>query len=307
MRGEAFLEKPMLRFAVLASGYLLMGAPLDAQPERLANRSLLISLDRGGALYRVAARDGARQPILTARVGAQIDGQWVRSTDYPRCRSGEAAFSDALGAGRQLTVSCSRLPARPDLSYQIQLYEQHPYAAIQVDVSNHPAKPVTVRSIRSVEAAGQPLVGLPGPAAADRILSDSYSEDWPRLAIYDLGKGPRQMHRAAWSQVIYNRETKQSWFVGALSANRFLTLIHLGYEGSDDPRITTGTTELQREYSLRQGSANQIIELSLPLDPGQSMASERVMLAAGPDYLGHLAAYGEAFAPCTTLEYRLRT
>ncbi len=36
------------------------------------------------------------------------------------------------------------------------------------------------------------------------------------------------------------------------------------------------------------------IELSLPLNPGEEMSSERVMFAAGPDYLGQLRAYGSA-------------
>src|SRR6185437_14550609 len=146
--------------------------------------------------------------------------------------------------------------------------ENNPYAALQVELQNHAGTVVTVQAIRSVEAIGHPVVGLEGSEAADRILSDSYSEDWPRLSIYDLDAGPHQMHRASWSQVIYNRESKQSLFLGALSANRFLTLMHLAYQGSGNAaRITsytvdaTGTTELHREMSLRHADADSIIDL----------------------------------------------
>ena len=69
--------------------------------------------------------------------------------------------------------------------------------------------------------------------SADRgILSDSFSEDWPDLALYDLGGAPGGMHRGAGSQLIYNRESKQSLFVGALTSDRFLTLMHLQAEGA---------------------------------------------------------------------------
>jgi hypothetical protein len=86
-------------------------------------------------------------------------------------------------------------------------------------VQNHTGKAVTVQAIRGVEAVGQPVIGMEGREFSDRILSDSHSEDWPRLVIYDLGRGPGQMHRAAWSQVVYNRESQQSLFLGALSAD----------------------------------------------------------------------------------------
>jgi hypothetical protein len=55
-------------------------------------------------------------------------------------------------------------------------------------------------------------------------MSDSFSENWPlwsapwELPFYDLGAAPRKMYRAVWSQLIYNRETKQSLFLAALSA-----------------------------------------------------------------------------------------
>lgn len=297
MSAETSLHPAILRIAIFTTGLLLA---LTAKTQQLTNRNLAISIHDGGGSYQLATRSATNQPLLSARVGAQIDGHWVLSSEYPQCRPAESAFSDSLGSGREIAVACSGLQGKPDLIYTIQAYDLLPYATVQVEVRNNTGKAVTVQAIRSVEAIGHPVIGLPGHESADRVLSDSYSEDWPRLVIYDLQKGPRQMHRAAWSQVVYNRETRQSLFVGALSADRFLTLIHLGYEGSDDPKITsytvdsTGTTELQKEYDLRQAPAGDIVELSLPVEPGQSMASERVMLAAGPDYHQQLLAYGEA-------------
>ena len=163
---------------------------------------------------------------------AQVDHQWLRSSDYPRHQASESTFEDDLGSGRQVTVTCSGLDAKPDLVYVLQLYKQRPYGTVQVKVQNSAGREVTVQAIRSVEAMGEPILNLGGAQSADRVLSDSFSEDWPDLALYDLGGAPGGMHRGAGSQLIYNRESKQSLFLGALTSDRFLTLMHLKAEGT---------------------------------------------------------------------------
>jgi alpha-galactosidase len=60
---------------------------------------------------------------------------------------------------------------------------------------------------------------------------------------------------------------------------------------------STGTTEIQAtddESGLREGPAENLIELSVPLSAGESIASERVMFAAGRDYHSQLENYGAA-------------
>jgi alpha-galactosidase len=269
--------------------------------QTITNGSLSVMVQRSDASFQVVSQREANRRVLNARPGAQIDGRWVRSNDYPEHDASVSTFSDALGSGHQIRLLCSGLAGTPDLAYTLQVYDQRPYATVQVEVQNHTGKVATVQDLRSIEAIGQPIIGIDGPESADRVLSDSYSEDWPRLVIYDLGSGPRQMHRAAWSQVIYNRESKQSLFVGALSADRFVTLMHLMYQGSgNDAKIrsytvdSTGTTELQKENSLREDPSQDAIELSLALNDGQSLASERVMIATGSDYHDQLLAYGDA-------------
>jgi hypothetical protein len=109
------------------------------------------------------------------------------------------------------------------------------------------------------------------------------------------------MHRGAGSQLIYNRESKQSLFLGALTSDRFLTLMHLQAEGTGaKAKIasytveSTGTTEIQKEFDLKDSPADDQIELSLPLKSGEDMTSERLMFEAGPDYHNQLLAYGDA-------------
>lgn len=283
--------------AAIITGALIVAAPCAAQ--QLTNHKLSLTVSAQDGSYQLAVRGG--QPMFTSRVAAQVNHQWLRSSGYPRHQASESTFTDELGSGRAVTVTCGGLEGKADLVYVVQLYDQRPYATVQVTVRNTTGKEVTVQAIRGMEAIGEPVLNLGGHAFADRILSDSFSEDWPELRLYDLGKAPGGMHRGAGSQLIYNRESKQSLFLGALTSDRLLTLLHLQAAGTGaETKIAsfnvdfTGTTEVQKEFDLKDAPAEDQIELSLPLEPGADMASERLMLQGGPDYHNQLLAYGDA-------------
>ena len=270
------------------------------------------TLNNGNLFATVAARDGSYRigrsadsaAILHARVAAQVDHRWIESTDYPQHQVSESSFEDTLGRGHQVAVTSIGLPDRPTLSYTIRTYDDRPFGDIQVAVQNHSGKTLQVQGIRCVESTGEQTINLGGKPSSDRVLSDSFSEDWPPLRIYDLGQAPKGLHRAVGSQLVYNQQSKESVFFGALTSDRFLTIIHLTTQsGSGGPTITsftvdsTGTTEIQatdEESGLREGPPENLIELSLPLVNGETMTSERLMFAAGNDYLAQLENYGVA-------------
>jgi len=243
--------------------------------------------------------------VIHARVAAEIDHKWVKSTDYPKHEISQSNFEDALGHGKKITVTSSGLSNLPDLAFTLQVYDGRAFGVIETEVQNHTGKPLTIQSVRSVEAVGNKIIDLGGTEKSDRVLSDSFSEDWPPLQIYDLGKAPKGMHRAVGSQLVYNRESMESLFVGALTSNRFLTIIHLQTQSSsaEGPSLgsytvdSTGTTEIQAtdaESVLREGPAENLIEVNVPLSAGESIGSERVMFAAGRDYHSQLDHYGVA-------------
>lgn len=278
-------------------GALILAASCAAQ--QLTNDKLSLTVNAQEGSYQLAVR--GEQPIFTSRVAALVNHQWLRSSEYPRRQSSESTFTDELGPGRAVTVTCGGLEGKPDLVYVVQLYDQRSYGTVQVTVRNTAGKKVTVQAIRAIEATGEPVLHLGGHPSADRVLSDSFSEDWPELQLYDLGKAPGEMHRGAGSQLIYNRESKQSLFLGALTSDRFLTLLHLQAAGTGtETKIlsfnveSTGTTEVQKDFDLKGAPAEDQIELSLPLEPGAELASERLMLQAGPGYHNQLMAYGDA-------------
>jgi hypothetical protein len=274
-------------------------AALPGVAQQMTNDELSLTLNAQEGSYQLSLHDG--QPVLRSRVAAEVGHQWLRSSDYPRHQASESTFEDDLGPGQQVTVTCSGLDGKPDLVYVLQLYKQRPYGTVQVKVQNSLGRDVTVQAIRSVEAVGEPIINLGGGQSADRVLSDSFSEDWPDLALYDLGGVPSGMHRGAGSQLIYNRESKQSLFLGALTSDRFLTLMHLQAEGTAaKSKIasytvdSTGTTEIQKDFDLKDSPADDQVELSLPVKAGEDMVSERLLFEAGPDYHNQLLAYGDA-------------
>ena len=282
--------------AIVFEALILIG-PCAAR--QLENDTLSVSVNAKDGTYVLAVRGG--QPIFTSRAAAQVNHEWLRSSDYPEHTVSESRFADDLGAGRTISVTNSGLQEKADLIFTIQLYDQTSYATLQVAVQNTTGKMLTLEAFRGLELLGAPLLNLGGHASADRILSDSYSEDRPDLQLYDLGKTPGGKHRGVGSQLIYNRESKQSLFIGALTADHLLTYLHLqaAREGAD-MRIASysvdlaGTTEIQKEYDLRDGPAENHLELNLPIEPGGKFVSERLMFAAGPDYHNQLLAYGDA-------------
>jgi hypothetical protein len=242
---------------------------------------------------------GIRGPVIRAGVEAMVDSLVLSSTAYPRHTVEISQSTDELGSGSTLTVTHTGLAGRPDLVCVVRVMREQPWGEITVRVHNTTDRAISVRAIRSLHATGAPIVNLGGAAYADRILSDSFSEDRPQLAIRDLGAGPKGLHRAVGSQLVYNRSSGASLFLGALTSERLLTIFHLKETGSGAGTAirsydvdSTGTTEILKGESLKDSPAADQIELSLPVKPGESLASERLMFAVGTDYHAQLEQYG---------------
>jgi hypothetical protein len=112
------------------------------------------------------------------------------------------------------------------------------------------------------------------------------------MQILDLAGGRHQMHRAVGSQLIYNLQSRQSLFLGVLTADRFMTILrlHLADSSTTDPRLSayeveaTGTTELTKENSLKDSPAGDQLPLNLSVDPGTELSSEQLLFSVATDY-----------------------
>lgn len=262
----------------------------------IQGKSLSVSVNADGT-YSIA-QAGIPGPVLRSDVEADVDAQVLRSSAYPQHKMEQSEFHDEFGAGSVLSVMHSGLAGMPDLLCILRLYRDQPWGDLEVKVINTTGKAITVQAIRSVHATEAPVISLNGPESADRILSDSYSEDRPQLAILDLDNGRNGMHRAVGTQLIYNRQSGQSLFLGALTSDRLLTIFHLKEQGTaanaqilSYEAAATGTTEIMKGESLRHSPADEQVSLSLPVSPGDSLSSERLMFAVGQDYHAQLEQY----------------
>jgi alpha-galactosidase len=264
----------------------------DTGSGQIENSELLIWASSASGQYTLQARAGT--PKLTAGIAAKVNGGWLRSSDYPK----HSVHSRAGAAGdRELIITNTGLTGKPDLICSLRLHALPPNAEIQVEVHNTTSKPLEVQAVRVVEFRDPGMLDLGGPESADRVLSDSFSEDRPAMAIHDLSDAPAGIHKGVGSQLIYNRKSGRSLFLGALTSDRWLTVLRLhvqpqageitGYEVD-----SVGTTELAIENSLQNSPQEDRIELSLPLPTGKTVVSEEVMAELGSDYHAQLEAYG---------------
>jgi hypothetical protein len=237
--------------------------------------------------------------VIRSNIEADVDGHVLTSSTYPQHRLAQQEFQDDSGSGTVMTVTHTGRAGAPDLVCTLRLYRDRAWGDIEVHVVNTTGSAISVQSMRSVHATGTPVINLGGPAFADRVLSDSYSEDRPQLAILELGEASHGVHRGVGSQLIYNRKSGQSLFLGALTSKRLLTIFHLKEQGKGRgarmlayEAVSTGTTEIMKGESLKESPASEQVTLSLRLDPGSSLSSERLMFAVGADYHAQLEQYG---------------
>jgi hypothetical protein len=232
------------------------------------------------------------QAALESRIGAEIDGRWLFSDDYPKHQRQQVRFHDQLGEGSVVTLRHTGRSAMPDLVAVIKRYDNRPFATLQMRVDNNTRGKIAISCLRLFEERQDQLSARIGPLTRTRILSDSYSEDTPILRIRDFAQAPDADYRAVGSQLLYNRDTQTHFFVGALAAKRWLTVIHLLPTGMTVDNV--GTTELTAGKSLSPSRPEDHVILKITVAPGRQLVSEPLLLAVGQDHLQTLRDYGAA-------------
>jgi alpha-galactosidase len=290
----------MVSVVKLLAILLLIGGDVPALRAQSSGEehALQITVNPTDGKYTIAM-PASDSYALRAGVGAEVDGRWLHASDYPQHSVEHLQAQGHLGDATDWQMTYSGLSGQPDLIYHLRAYSNRPFADIQVTVRNTTGKIIHVESIRSLEATEQPIVDLGGPAVDNRILSDSFSEDRPAITIRDFADAETRMHRAVGSQLIYNRRSHESFFLGALTSDRFLTILRLHLVGApgNEARAaayevdSTGTTEMAKENSLEHSSPDDQVRLSLPVAPGAELSSEPVLFSLATDYHKQLETY----------------
>ena len=230
--------------------------------------------------YKIYNKD---QLVLHAQIAAKINGKWIHANDYPK----HSIKINNSKNSQQTVVTHTGLAHQPDLIFTLRTQPVLNSREIDVQVKNNLNETVTVQAIRLLESThfnlGNNL----------RVLSDSYSEDRPTIRIYDFKNAPSNIHRAVGSQLFYNRDTQNSLFFAALTSKRFLTIMRLNVADNRYEIDSTGTTEINKDYCLQNAPKQDQIELSLPVAPGESLTSERILFNISSDYHAQLESYGK--------------
>src|ERR1700733_4639048 len=277
---------------------LLVGSGITALQAQ-SSGAIHVTVNSADGRYTIALPESS-SPALQAGVGAEVNGRWLHASDYPRHAVEHSQAHGYLGEATGWQVSYSGLSGQPDLIYHLRAYSNEPFGDIQVTVRNTTGETIHVESIRSLDATDGAIIDLGGPVLDDRVLSDSFSEDRPGIVIRDFADAEHEMHRAVGTQLIYNRRSHESLFLGALTSDRFLTILRLHLAGSagqaSHPTAyevdSTGTTELEKENSLEHSSAEDQVKLSLSVATGAELSSERVLFSLATDYHRQLQTYG---------------
>ncbi|MGB6111231.1 MAG: melibiase, partial [Acidobacteriaceae bacterium] len=290
MKSSWIRQRRTIPLACIAGGVLSVScflAPTNAQAQ---NQALLVQIDPADGTYEIGAA-GANAFGFHAGIAAQVNGQWLQSKNYPKHATVESTVPDDLGTAHEWAVTFSGLTSQPDLVYRLRAYPDKPFADIQVMVRNTTGRQINVESIRPIAARGNSILNLTGSPVEDRILSDSFSEDRPNITIHDLGDD--DMYRGVGSQLVYNRQSHESFFAGALTSDRFLTILRIHLDKKSPAKQiaayevdSTGTTEMETDEwgSLHDARPEDEITLQTPLARGAELASERLLLSVDSDY-----------------------
>jgi alpha-galactosidase len=282
-------------------GVILCVSPLvitAASAQQHAAVQITASKADGSYTIEASGIDGA---VIRASAAAKVDGKWLHAADYPQYSVTTAEASGEMGRAKMTTIRYTGRKDAPDLLLRLRAYTDVPFGDLQLTAINTTGAPVEIQSLRVLETESKTKGGtlnLGGPAAADRVLSDSFSEDRPAMQLRDLGNVENNVHRAVGVQLVYNQQSKQSWFIGALTSDKFLSVLRL-HMASAGPAAamgsyevdSTGTTELLIENSLQDSPAKDRVELSLRVAPASELASERMLFSVSSDYHQQLETY----------------
>ena len=295
-----------MKLARLNFGFLLILASLPAwlaigargqsaptQSNLIHGGNLAVEVfDDGSYALRSTAIPG---DVLRTEVEADTVKGTFKSSLYPRHLKSIAAFDDELGSGHLLTVTHTGLPGTPDLICEFRVYDDQPWGDIRVSISNTTGSPIEMHEIRVVKISKGDIVQLNGPASADRVLSDDYSES--PVQLMNLGEPKNGIHLGFQSQLIYNQKSGQSLFLGALSEDKLLTGFHLLSTVGPDAHMLSYEVADTGTDAVKDGThypSGNVLPFSLQAPAGTSISSERLMFAIGSDYHAQLENYGRA-------------
>jgi hypothetical protein len=119
---SATLFIAMACMLILVEACLGSSDPVRASQVAAHIEGLAVVVQPSDGTYEIQTRNGGNS-VIHARVAAEIEHKWLKSTDYPKHEISQSNFEDALGHGKRIKVTSSGLSNLPDLAYTLQIYD----------------------------------------------------------------------------------------------------------------------------------------------------------------------------------------
>jgi alpha-galactosidase len=219
------LKPPILRHILGLTIAVVCPLAIAATSVQPHDQALQLTTSETEGSYTISA-PGFSTPILRATAAVKVNSKWLHAADYPKHIVSSENATGELGPAKAITIRYTGRDDAPDLLLKLRTYANAPFGDMQLTANNTTGHPVEIQDLRVLETRSEPaggtrgntLLNLGGPASADRVLSDSFSEDRPAIQLRDLSNAENHIHRAVGVQLLYNQQSKQSWFIGALTS-----------------------------------------------------------------------------------------
>jgi alpha-galactosidase len=257
----------------------------------LQNQWLRVETRQDDATIAPVSLAGAFRP--TERALAYVDLAGEPPLHFERADYDIESYADELGAGRKLTLR-STLPRRgATLRREIVLYAAHPFCVTRIGITNERSSPRDIDALHvfSTPPEGRGRLQLDAKPGDWRIYRNGWQSWAPTMSFGgaqrdvqsrppQLSPEPPQTEPGRFASddlgVLYDPESRRSLLAGAVTARDFMTQVFV-----DAP------SKALDARCLADG---------VPLAPGETLWSERMLI----DVSGHpneqLERYGDALA-----------
>jgi alpha-galactosidase len=227
----------------------------------------------------LAFRDVARGRTVLREAAAVVElagGRTISSVDRGFGSDWQVAETDdALGSGLTLRLSAAAARGRPKLSLSVTLYENHPFAVLKIELINPALSRLAVRSFR---LDARPALG--GSPRRWRF----YRQPWQHWSETKTVVGPYALTEDARSST--------SDLMGLVSDAAGACSALMGFVTAADQ-----LSQVRLDAPTRRLSALSHAD-GVSVQPGASLASERLLVDVSGPPLESLNRYGQALGRC---------
>jgi alpha-galactosidase len=183
--------------------------------------------------------------------------------------------TDILGSGLTLRLSTSPARAQPEVRLSVTLYDSQPFAVLQIELANASSRPLAVQSFR-----------LEGRVALGRSSRRwrFYKQAWQHWSETKTVVGPYALTEDA--------AASTSDLVGLVSDATSGRSVLLGFATAGDQLSQVRLAAAARRLTVLSYAD------SVTVQPGERLASERLLADVSGPPLESLARYGQALGRC---------